>query len=447
MKNKKLLFIIPVIICILVIAYIGIFSSKNIFLKGIKTLCNNVEKSYSEILDSNILELSKTNPIMTETTIKPSIKISDAELNQQFSQISNYSLLMKTGFDPKQKELFYNISALEKTNPLLDINLYGKEKALYLQAKNIFDKYIKIPFEEYDELFETDNIDDLIYLKNSIKKSIFESFDSNDFKESSVDDELDGKKVKLNKINYQLNEKNIYKIINKVLNNIYKDNKSLEILSKYTEMDKEELKKEIKNSIDEIEKEKASDEKILDINIYYKGLLKDVVKYELLVEDQSVSYKLEYFKANKKEFVNFKQDKQNIIEIVTEKETSKKSNTSVKVANYELIINKNDTKYEYKLKGIEDMNVSGEFSTNEKIITKNKEYEYNSLFSMVLEKDGQSIKLGLDINSKIKIGEKLNIEIPNDAVEINELNQRQINTIYYNIQNLPFVSGLTNVGY
>lgn len=455
MENKKK----TLLIIILIVLLIGLFAiykissiPKNIFLKGIKNLGSNIENSYNELLDNNILELAKKNSLETTTTIKPTVKFENAGLTEEelnsYNEINQYNMTIKAGYDKEKKELYYNLGAFKDVEALFDLNLYAKDKALYLEAKKIFDKYIKIPVEEYDELFETEKLDDAIYLKDIVKAGLLAGFDSEDFTKTTEEIKFDGKTIKSNKINYELNEKKLYKILNSILNKIFNDKKAINILATNSETDEKELKEEIKTLKDSIKEnyESSLETKILDISIYSKGLTNEIVKYEILFESDGEKTSINYYDVNNKTAIIVENNNEEIIKIETTHKDKKTSETIIKIEEYEMIINKTEgKKFKYEIKGIEDLKIYGELNINEKEVTKNKEYKNEITFNINLEgSQKELIQVGFNIDTNTKIGEKLNINIPSDAVEYTNLTEEQMNTISENVLSIPFVSELIN---
>ena len=56
---------------------------------------------------------------------------------------------------------------------------YGQKEKIYIELKNLFDKYIEVPVKEYDTIFESsENLEDSKYIVKTVKDSFlnFEKF-------------------------------------------------------------------------------------------------------------------------------------------------------------------------------------------------------------------------------------------------------------------------------
>lgn len=452
-QTKIILSVLVVLIIGLFVTYKIISSPKNIFLKGINESLNVLEKNYDNLLNSEIMRLSEKNSISSDINITTNLELNEILLNEDIStlidEINKLKVNVKTGYDIKNKEILYVFNMLSDEESIMNINLYGKDKIVYLGIKQLFEKYIEIPFEEYDALFENDSIKDLTYLKNIIKNGVISSFNNNDFNKTSDTISIDGTKVKTNKINYEVTEKGLGKIILKVLNDIYKDQKTIDLLSKYSKTDKEELKKQIKESIDEFKEEykNLDTNKVLDFNIYSKGLTNEIVRYELLVENDDTNSSFTYSNLDNKKLISFKDSDEEIFKSVTTKNKDE-SKTVVNIDDIVINITGSETVdnliYKYETE-IEEIKISGELKLSNKEISKNKEYQDKFSFSIKISTEGIEVAtFTINVDSNTYVGKDLEISKPENSIEYTELTEDDLNTIINNFKSLPFVSELMN---
>lgn len=452
-QTKIILSVLVVLIIGLFVTYKIISSPKNIFLKGINESLNVLEKNYDNLLNSEIMRLSEKNSISSDINITTNLELNEILLNEDIStlidEINKLKVNVKTGYDIKNKEILYVFNMLSDEESIMNINLYGKDKIVYLGIKQLFEKYIEIPFEEYDALFENDSIKDLTYLKNIIKNGVISSFNNNDFNKTSDTISIDGTKVKTNKINYEVTEKGLGKIILKVLNDIYKDQKTIDLLSKYSKTDKEELKKQIKESIDEFKEEykNLDTNKVLDFNIYSKGLTNEIVRYELLVENDDTNSSFTYSNLDNKKVISFKDSDEEIFKSVTTKNKDE-SKTVVNIDDIVINITGSETVdnliYKYETE-IEEIKISGELKLSNKEVSKNKEYKDDLSFSIKISTEG--IEVGtftINVDSNTYVGKDLEISKPENSIEYTELTEDDLNTIINNFKSLSFISELMN---
>lgn len=454
--KKKTGIIIGIIVIILLgvfIAYKIINNPKNIFLKGMNEVINSLEEDYDNLLNNKITKLSSDNSIVNDISINTKININDEFIDENTSEIideiNNFSTNMKIGTDIKKKEIFYYLNILSGTDETFNFELMGKDKILYIGIKQLFEKYINIPVNDYDMLFENENIKDLTYIKDILKKSILNSFDEKDFKKTSENIYVDETKISANKINYEVTEKNLYKIALKILKDMSNDSKTLEILEKYSEVKKDDLKDQINELIDSLndEYDDLSTDKIFDINIYSKGLDNKIVRYELSTKSDYSSNNISISKLDNKTVIIFNEDEEELLKSVTTTDKDK-SNTVITIDDIKITINGSGTDekiYKYEVSEIEQIKISGQIKIINKEITKDKEYKNEFSFNINVKQNNNEIAdFTLNVLGSTYIGKDLEINIPSNSIEYTEITEEDLNKIINNLKNLPLINSFTS---
>ena len=218
------------------------------------------------LLSLKLFVFNNKNKFIKETTnsYKSLIEIFE-DVDGQFQFLNSDYIKVKADL---------NLNTVNNTNNKYKINLIDANSLtlkISEEDKNII--YNK-KFNNLN-LFEKNNNKDFKYTSNLIKRSIYKSIDMSLFKKIK---NKDGQELKL-----VLNDTDIKKILRRVLQKIKLNNRSVNLLSRYTNLDNNTIKDNINNLLDEINKQKFND---LIITIYYS---KDIYKYEIKYDDYIIT--------------------------------------------------------------------------------------------------------------------------------------------------------------
>ena len=465
-QNKKTkIFIILGIITLIIITIISLYSifnnSKNLFLRAIN-------KEYVELTDSlNLNEYLykdfKNSSMIQTGNLKLTVTDIDEELigkeaKTLLEEVNKLDFKYKYGLYYKNKRLSLLTNIQYDKKDMIKINMYGKEKNLYLELKDLFSKYIYIPYEELDSLFEDPNvtIEDLKKLTKSIKNALLSSLDKKDFKETKETIKIDNKEEKVRKIYYTLNNKNLEKTIISVLEKLMVDKEFLSIISKYSENSESEVKDEINSIIEDFILESEDIE--LVFSIYFKGINNEAIKYVLDINELQSNIKLSYQKGNKqKEFTIFK-NQEEIITLLNEKENDNNSKIIITIPSLDLegiIKINNDSNintFDFVFQNIEDeFKITGKFVQN--IERNDKNIKGNSNIDIKIDTKNKTIaniKVTEDLNGTVK--EEIDfIENALNSVNIDDINEEEVNEILTNIMEnetlVNFINKISSIIY
>lgn len=227
-KKKKPTALIVVaavlVICgIAALAYYFIWNNpKNIFLNAV----NNEYQAFSNELSklSGNDKLSKEDVITTSGTLNFDIQtineLQSPEEKKLLEELSKLNMTVNTGVDRKNKEFAAEIMLNAEKDQLINVNMYGTKKSIYIELKNLLNKFIEVPMEEeYDNLFSDTNasVDDVDYILNATKDSFLKNIDKKDFKQTKDTIKVDGKDVKVTKTSYELNDKTATVLVEKMI--------------------------------------------------------------------------------------------------------------------------------------------------------------------------------------------------------------------------------------
>lgn len=286
-KNKKLIPILVGIILILISIAGFIFyktiSSKNIFKVIVDNSFNYLENSFVEY------ESAKGT-----FSLKASGNSKDTSTNKAFELINKIDLSGSYGIDYENKIINLDIKSNYDSQKLVNANIYMESGNSYIYLEDIYDKYIKVPINDYDSLFTNmDKKEDYKIVLNSVHNAINNSLKDEYFTKEKVT--VDGKKV--NKNTLKLN-KNTYTTIKKdIVNSLLNDNKFLDSYSKISAKDVNEIKENLNDVLVE-----DDDFEEMDLSIYTKGINFEFVRFEIsnasnqiIISSNDDIYNFEYF--------------------------------------------------------------------------------------------------------------------------------------------------------
>jgi len=187
-KNKSKKIILTIILIIL----IGLLISTILLHRYVSTL-----NPFKVLVDStfNYLEDSFTEHKTINTNLELQINgtSQDEAINKIFSIINKVDLNLTYGIDYENNIANLDLKTNYDNQKLLNANIYMENGYGYVYLEELYDKYIKTEFEEYDEIFNTDNVKEYKVIIKSIHKAVNKSLKDEYFKEEQTT--LDGKKV------------------------------------------------------------------------------------------------------------------------------------------------------------------------------------------------------------------------------------------------------------
>ena len=330
-KKKNMKGIIALVAIVLVLAgglYFGykkFFSPKSIFIKSV----NKEYKKLEKYIDNFTLDNKEEKPILITSDLNFDINVDDSLLNDSsskkiISEINKLGLKSQFGVDSKNMEVLIKLNALYDNKSLLNINGYYIDNSLFIELKDLYDKYIEVPVETTG-MFDTSSMsmqdidkDDLKYLLSKTKDMILNNLNEKDFKKSSDKVMINGKEVKATKLTYSFSEKSSYELAKGALNSMSKDSKYIKILAKLTEEKESAVKSNLKESIKslkEVVKEGKLDKKVnVKFGILVKGITKKYVGFIFETVDGA---KLVYYENGKNKEIRLSKENQDLIRVST----------------------------------------------------------------------------------------------------------------------------------
>lgn len=447
-KNNKFKIVLILVAVLLIGGFLYFNSPKNIFLRVINKGYNNIVEN----LESNV-DKSKKN-IKTGGNLTFDFKINDLYKNSfdtsLIDEINKLELELNSEIGSKTKEFMYELNTKYDSNNLLGLAIYGKEKNIYLELKEIFDKYIEIPIDNYDELFEDydKSLEESEYIIAKLKNSLLKNLNNKDFKKSKTTLKTDDKEFKVNKIEYKINEKSATKLMMNVFKDLKKDKKFIKNLAQLSETEENEITDLLNSLIEELGSTTEFDtETFISISLYTKGFLHEYVGFEFNINNE---VKLDYYNYNDASYGNLDIDGEiSTIKCKKQKENESKIEININGVIIDVLAKEKDRKYDYSYKlDIDGMIIDGEMNFDLSEEVKDKKYNNDFDFSIKLKYDDQeliSFATKYDGSTEI-LDESFTNLTTKDTINIEELTETDINTIYTNIiNNQNIINFITNI--
>lgn len=442
-KNKVVPIIIGImalLIGILAILYFVLNNSKNLFLGAIN-------KEYTELtgnisVNSPYYESAKKSSMVTTGTANITINdvnesLLGSEAKTLLDELNKLNINYTYGLDYKNKGFSYLMGITYDKKDMLKVNAYGKEKNIYIELKDLFSKYINVPYEELDTIFEDPDasLDDIKIITKTVKDAFLDALDAKDFKKTKETIKIGNKEEKVKKISYTINKENAPKLITSIVDTLKKDKKFLSTLAKYSEKTEEEIKKTLEETVKASKSAKWED---ITFSIYFKGLTNKPVQYEL--KDVGSDVSAIYQKADKEKKFIIMNHETEVMTLANEEKTSKQSKITITVPSLGLegIVEKTkaDTGNTYDIT-FQDSNdtfkITGKYISNKK--EAGNTTDENIDFTLKMEAQNNKIaSIKVASNATTTIGKA--VEIPENlanSIEIEKMTETETNEILTNV--------------
>lgn len=237
-------------------------------------LINKEYKSFVSILDqannSQLATLSENNTITSTGDVSFILTLNEEmfgdSLNGLSSVISGLNINYEYASDPATKNTYVKLNSSVEEKPLIDMELYQMDDKKYIYLNDIYDKYIEsastTAIENYGQ-----QVEDITYLTDIIKRSLISAIDTSDFKASTQEIRIEDKNITVNKITLTLTDKRLKEIVKVLLTDIKNDDKCVKILNSLGSGD--DSKKALEETIASIEDDVLLTDTVT-INIYEK---------------------------------------------------------------------------------------------------------------------------------------------------------------------------------
>ena len=235
---------------------------------------------------SMVFEALSNSKLLTDS-YKTTAEVKFNFTNEELKQMNDVGYKIETSSDFDNLKSFFKMTLLNKGNELFDVSGLLKDNKMYVSSKKLLDKVV---YYDAGELLKDSNKikkDDIEYLLGRLEVGIKNAFD--DEKATVVDEKLtiNGKEVSVKNNYYLINSSNYVRILKNVIL-AFSDDKTIEVLSRISGIEKDEIKK----YFEEVEKEdtntneEANAEQSVKFSIYTKGITKSLVGFAVSLTDE-----------------------------------------------------------------------------------------------------------------------------------------------------------------
>lgn len=451
-NNKKGLIVTicaaAILIIGLVFAYTKLLNPKSVFVKTVNKGYDKLEKK----LDKYLSNSKEERAILLSGDFKFSMdadeNLVDEDSKKMFEEFAKLKLSEKIGIDTKNKEMLMNYRYTYDNEDIFNIGAYVKNEKMFIELKNVYDKYIEYPMNKVSTGDKKSNIekDDIKYFLSKTKDAIVNNMKSKDFKQSGEKIKTDKKTIKTTKITYGLSEKSATELALNFYKTVYKDSKYIKILAKMSDAKESEIKKNIKESIDSTEEVVKEGKLNKDVKVRFGVLVKGITKKHVgFIFETTDKAKLVYYKNGKNvEFRLSKEDKD-----VLKSSTKDDKTVITLVANngQELEINVdksvkgNITTYEYELSA-QGARLSGKVVIDK--VKENKDGSGETKISADISMMGL-ITFKVTGNFKVEFVDKLNLPDTSNSIKYENLTESDLEKINEKMSNSKGLSLFTNM--
>lgn len=279
------------------------------------------DQIYKRMISSNIDEYVNKIQNVDYNTSKENVKISanveSDEIDEEYQQIADIindtSIEFDVQTDRENKQLVVGLDAKYDDESLINAQFYSNinDKKSYIYLKELLDKYFEIEIDDEEiynalsKLLETKSV------SNDERKSFTKSMEilkkelvnvvKTEYCTSTQENVLvDGKETKLTKNSIKMTMSQFKKEALTVLNNLKNNEEFLKCFE-----NKEEVIEKFDAIIESFEEIEESDIAFVEIAVYTKGLLHDVVKYLVSMpneDEEQITVEITEISKNQNDF-------------------------------------------------------------------------------------------------------------------------------------------------
>lgn len=409
---------------ILILAVIGIIliggGSILMFLGNPKRMTSHIINKLSTNMENALKNSEKTTGIADNFSATSNIKInmqSDyfnalAQMSPEYSvvtklftNLSNTESNVVLVQDTKNQKLFMNWDSKLNQQELINAKYLIENNTEYYHINGAVNNYINNGNNNYFESLNssTSTNENLLYIIKTTAKLMGENLKDEYFTESTEGE--------YRKVTLTLNQKNYVELANNILAGLKKDEKANKILTGY---DKDFAKSKVKT-------EAASENTVIEFNIYTDKFLSQPKKYELKTIQGTDSSGFTYHEEENQGIVEIKSNDK---VTGTMKITFKEEKTDVKIFDDKntsigtISITKTDTNQDI-LVNIKSDTTTVEVSYNSKLsnIKKNKSYDNDTTFSIKITNNNMNLMNGtIAAKTKVTSDTTINEDISNSVL-------------------------------
>lgn len=369
----------------------------------------------------------------------------------ELKPLTGYTYTFNGGMDYKNKKFVMDLGISNGTNELT-VSMANVNNYLYLKSTDIYSKVINLGkfdvFEEIQDEFGINynlilgseeypiTIEDFEYLLETYKNMLVDSFDKDYFTEEEEEITNSGKDIKVNKITYKLDKKNIERTVKFFIDKMLENDKLLDILAEATEVSKTEIVESLEEAKEDIN---YTGEDILIV--VYANKDGNILEANLVVEDTKI---VKYEVENGLKSITIDDGEAKLIY----KETSDNNynlkfiESSTEMLDLKIYSSSSDFKADYNV-NVDGVKLSGKIElTNVKENNNKTSFDYN--FSIDTTVAGEKIDLAVNGSVSMEFTD-ISVFDTSSSVNINSLTESDQTAIMNNLMKAAQNLGLQDL--
>lgn len=441
-KINKTPFIIIAVVLVAILAALLIIkfivsSPKNLFFKGINEAYSNI----SEKFDNDITEENKYKDKVVTLKSSTTFDLNGNKYYLDSSVISIFDLLNQIKLELNETMDYKNSNfdmdlILSNDSDKLAIETNKRENDIYFKLVDIYDKYISVPFKVSTNVTSKEDLD---YVTKSLKDIFLKSLDNSKFVSESATSIINEEELELNKISYEIDSNEADRIIKNIIEEMKKDDKLIEILSNNSNISKEEFISTLDSAIENLDT--TSMDKVI-ISVYTKGILNEVISYDIYVKSENKSFKIAFSDYKDVEEIKISLNEMTMITLSTKKVKDNEYETTIKSLTATAKINTTTTDEKTTMLITLD-ELSSKIDFDGKIEYTNKNDAGNIDMSFKLNINENEI-LDLNMNTKYEISLNGTLKQIDSNDTVSEVDQETFSEIMTNLQSNKFLVSIMN---
>ncbi len=431
-RNVNVTFLVAPLL-IVSLMFLGLFivlnsNSKMRFIDSFSYMQDKLESYTSGFHISSLLD-QYTSTVNSKISLKSDLlQQASTEETQPYinliNNIGNMEITENVKCDKAAKKMVTNVIASLKGETLFDLTHFVDQNKQYIYFKNVIDEYIDLGTDVniFDMMQESKkNAEDYHYIMDVLEDSLKKNIKASYIEKEKATIQLDNKDIKVDKYTLVLNGKNAHELFSNILNDLKKDKKAKEIITKlYPEFDE---------AVVDIDKNSDG----VRYHVYTKSANK-IVKIELEADDGTLA-----FIEEEKDVIEFTDEGKVVFRVEIEKENENltmeimdSAKTTLGTITLKIGEEKIEGEVAVNIQGVE---INGNLVST--TVKKNdKEYDGTTKFSLDIGSMGMSLfTLTVDSTSNLKEGANIT-ETASNVANANSLTQEEQDQITQTLYSL-----------
>lgn len=415
LSKKFIIPLIVILVLIVILCVLGVFivfkeeKPKDVYLGVIDNL--------NTLLMNNISSSEKTNKYSVDGDIDFKITSNNSSYKEISNIINNMKINYLYEYDKTNEMANYDMDIKYKNNDLINACVNVLNNDIYLDLGDLYDKKIKVNFEQMSEIWNFINVDESKIIYEELVKSFKNSLKEEYFAKENETLSINGKKKQTIKYIMNLNSDNIYNIEIDTINNLKNDNVFVEKMADLLNYSESEIKDEIQEYLSEMEQ---NEDLNFTIEIYINRFNKNIEKLSIKNEDSEIQAIRESESIYNLNYID--NDGIKVIGAYEKADNGIKFNIQNNGALLKIEVKDKDIEVSYK-----NENTIANISFENNVSSGNKEYAID------ITTEIEDIKVTVSANGTVKDIDSITTPNISNYIEIDKLDSTELQKIYLNL--------------